>query len=270
MKKIEFVFQEVSRMLETILSWCASTGLNLVFAAIILIVGWFLTGKLTTLVKKSKGYAKLDQTVAIFLSNACNIALKSLLIIVVISMIGIPMASVITVLAAAGATIGLALQGGLSNIAGGILITIFRPFRVGDYITSDGESGTVSDINLFYTVMIPNGTVSNAKIVNFSHEEIRRVDFEFTVDYTANIDGVMALLEKIGKENEKVLPDPAVSSLIGAYTDKGITVYLRAWCQSSDYWDVFFDINKTVHDEFERFGVDFAIPKLDVHMNQPS
>lgn len=266
-----------SVMLQTILTWCASAGIKLVIAAAITILGWIFTTKIANAIRNSKRLVKLDKTAANFISNACNVGMKTLILVIAISVVGIPMASVVAVLATAGAAIGLALQGGLSNIAGGILILIFKPFKLGDYITADGESGTVTDINIFYTtlktvdnktVLLPNGAVSGNKVVNLSSEPLRRVDFEFTVDYGTNTNGVMALLERIGKNNEMVLDDPEVSTMIGGYNEKGIVIYLRVWCKSADYWDVFFDVNKTVKEEFERYDVNFAHPQLDVHIQK--
>lgn len=259
-----------------LISWCTSFGIKLVAALVILIVGWFLTGKLVKIIRSAKKMNELDHTAASFVANAIGVTIKVILVVIAISLMGIPMASVITVLATAAAAIGLALQGGLTNIAGGILIMIFKPFKLGDFVISDGESGTVTDINIFYTtlltpdnktVRLPNGTVSGGKVTNLSTEPVRRVDFEFTVEYGTNTNGVLALLKTIGEKNGKVLSDPSVTAMIGGYNEKGIAVYLRVWCKGADYWDVFFDINKTVKEEFERYEVKFAVPQLDVHVD---
>ncbi len=262
---------------QTILTWLVSAGLKLVVAGVIVVLGWFFSSKVAKWIRNSKKVSRLDKTAVNFIANICNVAMKTLIIVIAVSVMGIPMASIVALLATVGAAIGLALQGGLSNIAGGILIMIFKPFKLGDYIISDGESGTVTDINVFYTtlktvdnktVMLPNGTVSGGKVVNLSTENLRRVDFEFTVDYGTNTDGVMALLEKIAKGNGKVLSEPAIETMIGEYNEKGIAVYLRVWCKNDDYWTVFFDINKTVKDEFEHYEVGFARPQLDVHLDK--
>lgn len=264
-------------MLDKLLNLCVDVGLKLVVSAAIVVLGWIFSTRLTDWMRVSRKFSRLDRTVSNFMANACNIALKSLLLIIAVSIMGIPMASIITLLATAGAAVGLALQGGLSNIAGGILIMIFKPFKIGDFITADGESGTVSDINVFYTtlktpdnktVMLPNGTVSGGKVTNLSTEGLRRVDFEFTVDHGTNTDGVMALLEKVAHDTDKVVDDPKISTLIGGCTENGVTVYLRTWCKSEDYWDVYFSINKSVKEAFERYDVGFARPKLDVRLDK--
>lgn len=263
-------------MLDKLLNLCVDLGLKLVVAAAVVVLGWIFSTKLADLIR-SKRSSRLDKTVRGFLANACNVALKALVLVIAVSIMGVPMASVVALLATVGAAIGLALQGGLSNIAGGILIMIFKPFKIGDFITSDGESGTVTDINIFYTtlktpdnktVMLPNGTVSGGKVTNLSAEGLRRVDFEFNVEYGTNTDGVMALLEKVARDNSKVVEDPNISTLIGGYNEKGIAVYLRAWCKSEDYWDVYFSINKAVKDAFEHYEVSFARPQLDVHIDK--
>ncbi len=266
-------------MLNNILEWCITGGIRILIAIIILIVGWIITDKLVKVIRRGKAFAKLDTTLASFLSSCINILFKTILIIICISLVGIPMASIVAILAAAGATIGLALQGGLSNIAGGILLLIFKPFKVGDFITSDGESGTVADIGIFYTkiktidnktAIIPNGVVSGNKLVNYSDEEFRRVDLEFTVDYSSNINGILLLLNNISDNNEKVVSDENHSTdvRIISYSERGITIVTRSWCKSSDYWAVYFDLNKTVYDEFTKYGVKFAIPQMDVHLDK--
>ena len=260
----------------TLLTWCVSTGVKLVIGAAILVVGWYLIGKLVKLLRGIKKLNELDKTVVKFLENAVGLVLRILLVITVASYLGVNMSSVIAVLATAGAAIGLAMQGGLANIAGGILLLIFKPFKIGDFIMAQDESGTVTDINIFYTtlltpdnktVRLPNGSLAGGKVTNLSTEELRRVDFEFTVDYGTNTNGVMALLKNIGERNEKVVKGRPISSMISGYNEKGIAVCLRVWCRGSDYWDVYFDINKTVKEEFERYDVKFAVPQLDVRMN---
>ncbi|MGM9636826.1 MAG: mechanosensitive ion channel family protein [Eubacteriales bacterium] len=262
--------------INNLVSWCTSFGFKLIAALVILIVGWILTGKLVKLIRSAKKMNELDHTAANFISNAIGIVVKIILVVIAISLMGVPMASVVTVLATSAAAIGLALQGGLSNIAGGILIMIFKPFKLGDFVISDGESGTVTDINIFYTTLLtpdnktirlPNGTVAGGKVTNLSTQPVRRVDFEFIVEYGTNTNGVTALLKTIGEKHEKVLSDPSVTAMIGGYNEKGISVYLRVWCKGADYWDVFFDINKIVKEEFERYDVKFAVPQLDVHVD---
>ena len=222
---------------------------------------------------------KFDPTVASFFCTCINLLLKTILIVICVSIIGIPTASVVAVLAAASATIGLALQGGLSNIAGGILILIFKPFKVGDFIACDGEMGTVSDIGIFYTkiktidnrtAVIPNGVVSSNKLVNYSDEEFRRVDLEFTVDYSSNMNGVLLLVKSISEKNEKVIKDEThpIDVKIISYCDNGIKIVSRSWCKSTDYWDVYFDMMERVKKAFDENGISIPFQQLDVHMDK--
>ncbi len=261
---------------DTLVAWCVSAGLRLIIGIAILVVGWFLIGKVVKLLHGFRKINELDKTVANFFENALGLILKVLLVVIVVSYMGVNMSSVIAVLATAGAAIGLAMQGGLSNIAGGILLLVFKPFKLGDFIMAQDESGTVTDINIFYTtlltpdnktVRLPNGAVAGGKVTNLSTEDTRRVDFVFTVDYGTNTNGVMALLKNIGEQNEKVLRSQPISTMIGGYDEKGIAVYLRVWVKSADYWDVFFAVNKKVKEEFERYDVKFAVPQLDVHVD---
>lgn len=252
-----------------------SVGFRLLISILGLVIGWKLVDKLGKLIVKSKKMQAIDETARTFVSSFATIGLKIILVVVCVSYMGVPMASVVALLTTAAAAIGLALQGGLSNIAGGIIILIFKPFKVGDYIVACGEGGTVSEINMFYTVLktpdnktvsIPNGSVSNSSMQNLSTEEMRRVDITVTVDFDANIEGVQALLKQIAANNALVVAEKeAPYAPITGYSERGVDICLRAWVKGADYWTVFFQLNNAINEGFEKYGVKFALPKVEVH-----
>ena len=251
-----------------------SIGFRVLIAILGLLIGWKLIDKVGKLIVNSKKMKAIDQTARTFISSFATIGLKIILIIVCVSYLGIPTASVVALLTTVAAAVGLALQGGLSNIAGGIIILVFKPFKVGDFIVACGESGTVSEINMFYTILktpdnktvsIPNGSVSNSAMQNLSAENMRRVDITVTVDFDANVEGVQALLKQIAANNPLVDSEyTAPFAPITGYSERGVDICLRAWVKGEDYWTVFFQLNDSINEGFEKYGVKFALPKVEV------
>ncbi len=252
-----------------------TVGFKLLLSILGLLVGWKLVDKVGKMVVNSKKMQAIDKTARTFIASFATIGLKLILVVVCVSYMGVNMASVVALLTTAAAAIGLALQGGLSNIAGGIIILIFKPFKVGDFVVACGESGTVSEINMFYTILktpdnktvsIPNGSISNSTMQNLSTENMRRVDITVTVDFDANIEGVQALLKQIAANNPLVdaeFTEPAAP--ITGYSERGVDISLRAWVKGADYWTVFFELNNSISSGFEKYGVKFALPKVEVH-----
>ena len=233
----------------------ASAGGKILLALVVFIVGKIIINKLVSLVSKFKGLSKLDPTVHTFVMSFVRIVLYVILVVSIIGILGVPMASVVTVLASAGVAVGLALQGALSNIAGGIMIMIFRPFNVGDYVSVAGGEGTVKAVNLFYTVLttidnkditIPNGALMNANVTNFSSEPLRRVDIDFGCAKGEDIDKIQNIMLDVMNSNAKVLKDPAPFARINGGDDKSMKFTLRAWCNSADYWDVYFELMREI------------------------
>ncbi len=267
----------MSAFLTKVVETFTNFGFRLIAAIIVLVVGWFLIGFALKLFAKSKKAQKIDPLARKFIVSFINIGLKILLMIIVVSILGVNMTSVIAVLTSCALAIGLALQGGLSNIAGGLIILIFRPFEVGDLIESDGALGTVSEVNIFYTVMvtpdnirvtIPNATVSNSKIQNLSAQKTRRMDFDFVIPFNTKTETAQQVLLQVAKENDMVLADPAASARISGYTDRGVQITLRVWATCDNYWDVYFDINEAVKEAFAACKIKFAYQQLDIHVAQ--
>ena len=267
----------MQEFLNTLLGWATDLGKRLLIAIVVLIVGRILIKWVIKVVTKGKFAQKNDKTVVTVLSHFLSAALYVVLAVIIIGILGIPTASVITVIASAGVAIGLALQGALSNIAGGIMILILRPFRVGDFVEVAGHSGSVSDIGIFYTVLttgdnkvitIPNGTVMGDNIVNYSVKKTRRVDFTFSAAYGTDVEKVKALLLEEANKHEKVLKDPAPFARLSKQNDSSLDFTMRVWVNSADYWTVNFDLLETLNKRFEEEGIEIPFNQLDVNIKK--
>ena len=254
----------------SILQWCITSGIRLVLTVVVTFLLWRLIDILGNKLIENDKFKKLDLTLSKFFKTIITIGLKILLIVTAIAYIGVNTSSFVAVLAAAGATVGLALQGGLSNLAGGVILIIMRPVKIGDYVTAAGESGTVTEIGLFYTtlltpdnrkIFLPNGNVTSSAIVNYSSEELRRCDFSFSLSRDTDISKV----KKIADSDERVLKDPESRVVITAYEKGAITYCLRTWVKNEDYWDVFFDLQENLKEGLDLSGIVLPFDQIDVH-----
>lgn len=250
---------------------------KLLLAIIVLLVGLWLINSFAKVVDKGMEARKVEPTLRHFLKSLVSIIFKVLLLISVASLIGIATTSFVAVIGAAGLAIGLALQGSLANFAGGVLILFFRPFKVGDFVQTNGFSGTVKEIQIFNTIMttpdnkrviIPNGKVSNDSLINFSAEPTRRVDFVFGVSYGANIDLVKDTLKGILEADERIHKDPAPMVVLSELADSSVNFTVRAWVDAGNYWPVFFETMETVKKTFDTKGIEIPFPQRDVHIHQ--
>ncbi|MBQ8743065.1 MAG: mechanosensitive ion channel [Clostridia bacterium] len=269
----------MNAFLTKLLEYLASAGVRIFCGVLILVVGWILINKFIKAIDRIKKIQKLDKTVRAFFRSAINILLKLLLIVTCASIFGVPMTSFIALLATAGLAIGLALQGGLSNIAGGIILLIIKPFRVGDFISLDGADGTVTDMNIFYTILttpdgkrvdIPNGVAASGKITNFSVEPYRRVDVPFVIPQNTDIAKLSELLIDMARNNSLVLTDDEhypVVKLMG-YEEDGIMVQLRVWTECANYWDTFFAMNDGSRLVFNANGVKLSNRQLSFRIEK--
>lgn len=248
----------------TMMAGIAAAAGQLVFALVVLLVGHLLIRWVLKLLAGSKGMEKVDGTVRTFALNAAKMGLYVLLIISVIAIMGVPMASIVTALASAGVAIGLALQGALSNLAGGIMLMIFRPFSQGDWVDAAGVSGTVKEVTLFYTVIVsgdnkritvPNGTLMNANVVDYSSEEFRRVDLTFACAKSEAPAKVKAIIES-ALVHERILEEPALPMVrLNGATADGMEFIARVWVKNEDYWDVYFDLTQKITEALAEAGV---------------
>ena len=268
-------------MLETMLTklgeLCVSFGGKLVAAILVLVIGVIAIKAVIKMLRKKKLGKHEDPTIHRFVLNLVKTALYVLLFVTVISILGVPMASMVAVIASAGLAVGLALQGSLSNLAGGIMILIFRPFKLNDYIDASGFSGTVVDIGIFYTTLltpdnkaitIPNGTLMNDNVINYSAHKTRRLELVFDTAYGTDVEKVKAiLLEEAGK-HECALKDPAPFARLAEQGDHGLIFKLRVWVNSADYWTLNFDLLEAITARLEAEGIEIPYNQLDVHVKK--
>lgn len=251
-------------------------GSKVLLALIVLLVGWWLINKLTAKVGALLAYRQVDLALQGFISSLANIILKVLLIVSVASMIGVETTSFVAAIGAAGLAIGLALQGSLANFAGGVLILLFRPFRIGDWIEAQGVSGTVDSIQIFHTILrtgdnktviLPNGNLSNGIITNTNRQPTRKVVFDVGVDYDADLQKARQVLLDLAKD-PRVMEDPAPQAVISTLGDSSITVSLRIWTKTSDYWDVMFMLNAEARDRLKAENIDIPFPQRVIRVVQ--
>ncbi len=229
-----------------------------------------------------KGFAKVmakrnvDPTIVPFLRTVLSITLKVALVISVINMVGIKATSFVAILGAAGLAIGLSLQGTLQNFAGGVVLLLLRPFKVGDVIDAKGYLGIVKEIQIFYTIVntfdkkvvyIPNGTLANSDMTNLSQEEDRRNEWTFGIAYGDDVDKAKALLQKFIDEDERILKDPEPFIALHSLGDSSVNIVVRAWSKAADLWPVHFDMNEKVYKEFAKEGLNIPFPQMDVHVH---
>lgn len=249
-------------------------GKSIIVALLIYIVGKTLISLINRMLSGMMERRKVDPTIQSFLTSLVNIVLLVLLIISVVSALGVNTTSFAALLASAGVAVGMALSGNLQNLAGGIVILLFRPFKVGDYIEAQGLGGTVTEIQIFHTILtspdnkkifLPNGSLSSGNITNFSRESLRRVDFTISVEYGEDVQRVRQALLDIIKADTRIMQEPAPFIALGALAESSVDITVRVWVKSADYWDVFFQTNETVYTQFNKLGISFPYPQLTVH-----
>ncbi|AIR89631.1 mechanosensitive ion channel family protein [Pseudomonas cremoricolorata] len=249
---------------------------RVLLAVVTLAIGWWIVNRITNRLGKLVGLRNSDLALQNFIATLANIVLKVLLMVSVASMIGIETTSFVAAIGAAGLAIGLALQGSLANFAGGVLILLFRPFRIGDWIEAQGVSGTVDSIQIFHTVLrtgdnktviVPNGGLSNGIITNYNRQPTRQVVFNVGVDYDADLQKARGVLLELAKD-PRVLPDPAPAAVVSELGDSSITVSLRVWVKTPDYWSLMFMLNEQARDRLRAEGIDIPFPQRVIRVVQ--
>lgn len=251
--------------------------MNMLYAIVVLVVGLlvikWISNRVTAVVDKKK----VDPTLKPYIKSAVSIGLKALLIVALITILGIPTTSFVALFGAAGLTIGLAFQGTLTNFAGGILLLTTKPFKVGDYIEAAGYSGSVEATQILYTdlvtfdnkvVRIPNGSLSNESIVNYSEKETRRVDMKFSASYTEDSAKVIRILSEIVAAHPLVLAEPAPFVRMVEHANSAVIYAVRTWVKNADYWTVNFDVVEQVKKRFDEENIEIPFPQMDIHMDQ--
>ena len=267
---------KVTELIQQLIELGVQAGKSLLVALLIFVVGRFLVKLINKLVAQMMERRKVEPTIASFVKSFVNILLMVLLVITVVSALGVNTTSFAALLASAGVAVGMALSGNLQNLAGGILLLPFKPYKVGDYISAQGVEGVVKAIQIFHTILttvdnkeifVPNGALSSGSVVNFSKNELRRVDQTVTVEYGTDVEAVRQAVLDIAKADPRVLTDPAPFVALSALADSSVNFTVRFWVKSADYWGVFFDTNRKVYEEFNRRGIQFPFPQIQVHQS---
>lgn len=263
--------------LEKIFDLVVEYGINLGLALLVLVIGLYAIKIVLKGFKKMLAKKDVDPSLRPFLTSIVGALLKVMLVISVASMVGIQMTSFVAILGAAGLAIGLALQGSLSNFAGGVLILLLKPFKVGDFIEANGFSGSVREIQIFYTyittgqnqeVVIPNASLSNNAVKNYSFHNTRRLDMTFGIGYTDDIDKARTILNGLITGDQRILKDPGHSIFIEALADSSVNFHVRAWSSNSDFWDINNGFNEKVKKAFDEAGINIPFPQMDVHVHK--
>lgn len=250
---------------------------KIVMVLLTLVIGLWLIKLVLKGVKKLFASRDFDQTLENFLLSLAGMTLKVLLGITVISMLGVQMTSFIALLGAAGLAVGMALSGTLQNFAGGVMLLIFRPYKIGDVITTQGHTGAVKEIQIFNTVLntpdgqtvfVPNAPISNNSLINYSTEGKRRVDLSVGIDYAADIEQARSVILGIMNNDSRILSDPAPFVGVETLADSSVNLAVRPWCLVADYWDVYFDTNEKVKNILDKNNISIPFPQSVVHMKQ--
>ncbi len=257
----------------------ADFGIRLVAALAIFIIGRWVARWLSRLLEKGMQKAGTDHTLIVFLRNIVYVGLLIFVIIAAIGQLGVQTTSFLAVLGAAGLAVGLALQGSLANFAAGVLIIIFRPFKVGDFIEAGGIAGVVKAISIFTTtlhtpdnkvIIVPNAQVNSGTITNYSANDTRRVDMVIGVSYGDDLDKVRSVIEQVLAADERVLKDPAPQIAVMALADSSVNFAVRPWAKAADYWGLYFDTQEKIKKRFDEEGISIPFPQQDVYIHQVS
>lgn len=250
-------------------------GWHILGAVITLVIGWWLISVIKKILVKVMNKSRIEPSLVGFLRTFFDFLMKMILIITCLSMIGVDMTSFFAILGGLSVAVGFALKDSLGNIAAGMFILFFKPFKVGDYIEASGFSGTVFEIQIMNTILktpdnkhilFPNGKISTSVITNYSREENRRIALVYGVDYGSNIEKVKSILNGLISEDDRIQTDPAPQILLTELADSSVNFTIRAWCKASDFWPLQFDMNEKVFLKFNEQGINIPYPQMDVHM----
>ena len=254
-----------------------SAGKHIIAAVVIFIVGRFLIKLINRLVASILQRRHIEISVQTFLSSLVNIILTILLIITVIGALGVNTTSFAALIASAGVAIGMALSGNLQNFAGGLIILLFKPYRVGDFIDVCGVQGTVSAVQIFHTILLtpdnkavylPNGSTSSSTITNYSREDKRRIEWTFGIDYGEDVGHARTAILSVITADARILPDPAPFVAVGGLSDSSVDIIVRVWVPTEEYWNVYFDMHQRVYETFNEQKINFPYPQQTVHLVQ--
>ena len=265
---------KVQQVIQHLIDGGVDIGGRILGALVIFLIGRFLISFLNKLVRRILERRKVDAGIRSFVESLVNILLMVLLIVAIVDKLGIETTSFAALLASAGVAVGMALSGNLQNFAGGLIILLFRPYKVGDWIECQGESGSVREIQIFHTILttadnktvyIPNGSASSGVVVNYSNEDTRRVDWVVGVEYGEDYARVEEAARRIVAADKRILDTPAPFIALDALDASSVNIRIRVWVKNADYWGVYYDVQRAIYDEFNKAGIGFPFPQLTVH-----
>lgn len=265
---------KIDLIIQKLIDLGISAGKNILMAIVVYIVGRFIVSMINKLVANMLERRKVEATIQTFLKSLINILLMILLVVSVVSALGVNTTSFAALLASAGVAIGMALSGNLQNLAGGLIILLFKPYKVGDWIEAQGTSGSVSEIQIFHTILttadnkvvyIPNGSLSSGVVVNYSRKDTRRIEWVIGVDYGEDVNKVEGIVRQMLETDERILKDPAPFIALHALAASSVNITIRVWVASTNYWDVYYQVQKRIYEEFNKQGVNFPFPQLTIH-----
>lgn len=265
----------LEKVLESLKNWAFNSGSKIIIGFIILFIGWKLVNKLIKTMNNFLQKKNMDPTLLSFLDPIVNISLKAIVLLVVTEHVGLGVTWLAAILGSAGLAVGLALQGSLSNFAGGVIILVIRPFNVGDFIDAAGYSGAVEKIGIFYTnlltidnkvVLIPNGNLTNGSIINYTLKDQRRVDITVGVSYDANIKQVKEVLTNIIEKHPLILPEPTYFVGLIKHNASSVDFVIRVWANTDDYWTIYFDLMEEIKEKFDEENISIPYPQMDLHL----
>lgn len=263
------------KFLQGLLDWAKTSGIKLIIGLLVLWIGWKLVKKLEKVIRMIFEKRNIDITLGRFLETLVGVILKFLLVVMVMGYVGLDTSGFAALIASGGLAIGLSLQGGLSNFAGGVIILFIRPFNVGDFIEGAGHTGVVEKIGMFYTsivtvdnkeVLIPNGALANASLINYTSKPTRRVDLNFTVGYEENILKVKKVINEVIAKETLILNEPAPFVSVDSHGDSAVSFVVRVWVKTEDYWTVHFNLLEQVKIRFDEENINIPYPQMDVHI----
>jgi small conductance mechanosensitive channel len=274
---MEEITNQADVYLNVALEYAQIYGLKVLGAIVALFIGLRIIKWIVRSVEKVMERADVDASLRPFLTSLIGTLLKVMLAISIMGMLGIEMTSFIAILAAAGLAVGMALSGTLQNFAGGVIILIFKPFKVGDVIEAQGYTGSVREIQIFVTILntpdnktiiIPNGGLSNGSMINYSTQENRRVDWTFGIGYGDDVQKARGIIKGLIDADTRIHQDPAPAILLASLGDSSVNLTVRVWANAADYWGIFFEMNENVYNHFNKAGINIPFPQMDVHLKK--
>lgn len=269
--------ENIQNMLEKAPELLATYGIKILLAIVVFYVGKTIAKGLSNILGKTMGARGIESTVSSFIKNLAYYGMFTMVVVAALGQLGVQTASFVAILGAAGLAVGFALQGSLSNFAAGVLLILFRPFKVGDFVEAGGTAGVVREVSIFTTtlvsgdnktIIVANGAVLGGNIINYSTQEERRIDLVIGVSYNSNLDQVKQELQKVINAEERVLKDKDVTIGVSALADSSVNLVVRPWVKTADYWPTHFALLENIKKRFDEVGIEIPYPQMDVHVNK--